>query len=277
MAFKRRAEFTLCTLTVQRYGKFLGGLDSIALPGVRHDGKFRGDACILLGILLNARRRGEQSVLAMGQGHFVNEGSLERKRRGKGTDQTKSRLLAFPKVRKWLRSGWRVSRGFLPHSFTQPYLPPQSKEVHLSVLHIQNVFFSSTPAAPLAAWPPVGTRNPCCVTCLPTLSQPCALAYGCNHYSFQRCEWGQEANRNKWPALLWPSFWGRTSIYSPSRAGLLQGQSEALANPDHRGEMNSQRNIPDFHFISNQQPNSMRLYESGKNPVNWSLCFPPTS
>lgn len=108
----------------------------------------------------------------MGQRHFVNEGSLERKRRGEGLDQTKSRLLAFPKVRRWLRSGWWVSRGFLPHSFIRPHLPPWSKEVHWSVLHTQNVSFSSTPATPLAAWPPVGARNPCCVTCLPTLSQP---------------------------------------------------------------------------------------------------------
>ena len=107
----------------------------------------------------------------MGQRHFINEGSLERKRRGKGLDQTKSRLLAFPKVRRWLRSGWWVSRGFLPHSCTRPHLPPWSKK---SIDQSYTSRMCLLAAHQLHHWQPDHLWAPgiLAVTCLHTLSQP---------------------------------------------------------------------------------------------------------
>lgn len=81
----------------------------------------------------------ESSTPCQGQKHFVSIGMIERKRRREGPDQTKS-VTSLSQGQEVAQKRWWVSRGFLPHSFTQPHLPLQSKEVHLSVLRIQNVF-----------------------------------------------------------------------------------------------------------------------------------------
>ena len=100
---------------------------------------------------------------------------MERKRRREGPDQTKSKLLAFPKVRRWLRSWWWVSRGFLPHSFTQPHLPLQSKEVHSSVLRAQNVFLWQHVGSTIGSLTTCGHREP--LLChLPPLTVPALCA-----------------------------------------------------------------------------------------------------
>lgn len=138
---------------------------------------------------------------------MISRGSLGRWGKG-GPKQMKSRLLALP------RSEWSGGQRFT-HYLATPHGPAQGR---LCSLHRSRLCLVAERRSTPGILTTQGTHSPCWATCLPTWWWPCALAHDSSWYSWQRFQWGQETNKNKWPALLWPSFRGRAAMYIPSRA-----------------------------------------------------------
>lgn len=119
-----------------------------------------------------------------------------------------------------------------PPSFTHLANPLSwSQEVYLPVAHTQNVFLAERQQHRRQL---IACGHPNCsrIACLPALRGPWVLALGPGPPPrlLRPFYWGQEINKDTWPALLRPRFQARASVPSPSYTqSLRSGLSRARA------------------------------------------------
>lgn len=134
-----------------------------------------------------------------------------------------------------------MSRGFLPRSLTWPTHCPRPRKCICQSQYAERVF-SRMPAAPKAAdrlraprTVPASPASPRCGgpgSCPGTWPWVLALGPGPPPRSLllRPFYWGQEINKDTWPALLRPRFQARASVPSPSYTqSLRSGLSRARA------------------------------------------------